>query len=162
MINMRALIKVFVAMLLMGGIFTTAQAGSTMTIGANLAYKIVIDVTAGASQTWTLDPQIGTSPVTVVNALTVSCNKASWTVTASSDNTTLKAGTNSLASPFTVQAIASGGQTWSSSAPGGSLWVSGGKGTKLTDLIFTQPVSWADEGSGTPYGAKVTLTAAII
>ena len=103
MINMRTFIKAFVVMLLMGGILATAQAASTMTIGATVASKIVVDVTAGASQSWTLDPT-AIYQATVANAVTVKCNKATWTVQAASSHAKLTDGTNTLGQNFYVDA----------------------------------------------------------
>ncbi|VVB69614.1 Uncharacterised protein [uncultured archaeon] len=88
MIYMRTFIKVLVAVLLVGGILATAQAASTMTIGGTLAAKISVDVTAGASQSWTLDPT-AMYQATVANAVTVKSNKATWTVQAASSNAKL-------------------------------------------------------------------------
>jgi hypothetical protein len=163
MIN--TLIKVSVAMLLIGGVLSTAQAGSQITIGANIASKIVVDVTTGASQSWTLDPQAGIYQATVADAVTVKCNKASWTLQATATNPKLTDGSHTLAGNFYVDATGATpatGYNWTSSATAGDLWIvtSGGKGIKSASLKFTQPVAWVDDISS-GYGTSVTLTAAV-
>ncbi len=162
MINTRTFINAFVVMLLMGGILTSAQAASTMTIGATVASKIVVDVTAGASQSWTLDPT-GIYQATVANAVTVKCNKLTWTVQAAANHAKLTDGTNTLGQNFYVDAsgaTAGTGYNWTSSTSAGDLWKNGGKGTTAAGLKFSQSISWTDEISST-YGAQVTITAAV-
>ncbi|VVB64178.1 Uncharacterised protein [uncultured archaeon] len=162
MTNIRTLINVFAVMLLMGGILTTVQAASTMTIGATVASKIVVDVTAGASQSWTLSPT-AIYQATVANAVTVKCNKATWTVQAASSNAKLSDGTNTLGQNFYVDATgasAGTGYNWTSSTSAGDLWKNGGKGSTAAGLKFSQSVSWTDEISST-YGTVVTFTAAV-
>ncbi len=163
MICMRTFIKAFVAILLLGGILTTAQAASTIGVTGTLAAKISVDVTAGASQTWTLDPT-AIYQATIPSAITVKCNKATWTVQAAANHAQLTDGTNTLSQNFYVDATGAStgtGYNWTSSTTAGDLWKDGGKGSsKSTGLKVSQSVSWDDDIS-TSYATQVTITAAV-
>jgi hypothetical protein len=160
--NMRPIIIILAAIFLMGCISTWAQASSHAIITASVSPKIKVDVVNGASQSWILDLQSKFFQTTIANAVKVSCNKPTWTLSASANPAKLTSGSNVLNNDFYIQAIpttGTGSNFTSSTAPG-VLWMNGGKGVMATSLKFTQPINSKDiEATG--YGTNVTFTVSI-
>jgi hypothetical protein len=173
-ISMNTLTKMFVAMLLMGAIFATAQAGTVLSIGATVTSKFELNVLA-ASRDWGLDPDIPTFTDALVkdSGISVKANKAGWTVSVQADKAKLTkyVGTSyddavNLKSAMQLQATpvdGGSGQTVTMSTGQQPLWNGATpKGSAVkAGLIFTQPVSYDDEPLTTGnYRSVLTFTLA--
>jgi hypothetical protein len=164
MIKINTLIKVSVAMLLMGAIFSTAQAAE-LTLTASVSSNVVVSVASPSSSIVSV-PDVD---VPVTGNMEVKANKAGWTVAIKSttDDGLLRSTTDNFEQPLKVSVagitgIADAVTVSTPITTTGQIMLRGiahTQGPKTTTVTYTQPGDWLVDPLNGPYSITLTFIA---